>query len=496
MSESITVGQIINLHEIILQNDGFEFARPLCLVLSTRPNFLARFAKLTSGASEGKGLSELVYWDEQSESFDDSAPVNGNDQGERSQEEINKADANLETGEDNNVPTQHAFNQILPQDRTAEKDPAQEAGDTDSHETSRTVANDSLVQHSTAQDVVAPQNMEASGNVEDEDGDLIDYSDVEDEAQPELQESAKSRPAKLEIDGKGTNTGTPDFISPCLKHHSHFCSKCDDLLLVEYEAINEELRRRSIPPKSEKNLLEQAAESLVANYGTDNKRVTTLETENRIEYDDHDGDALSQANQAPEHGDRPTDCGGVYDTNLNEPEDELHIEDRDENRRDDIVDDDNLTTDPSNEEGQEPFDEFDFEEDDDAQHLSHSTFAGQMTPVHNSDAATPTASPNLQSFDETFSTGSSLEVVEAPDSGSAASERTLDAQALNTEDLTSELNQQDEDEIDYDDEEESYMLQIQEPNVTELQASTKVSGKRQRVDDASTIAESKGRFHV
>ena len=40
--------------------------------LTTRPDHVSRLRALVTGAAEGKGLSQLVIWDDESESFDNS----------------------------------------------------------------------------------------------------------------------------------------------------------------------------------------------------------------------------------------------------------------------------------------------------------------------------------------------------------------------------------------------------------------------------------------
>jgi hypothetical protein len=503
MIETVTIGQIISLHEKLLHNDGVGSVRPLCLQLRTRPNFSIRFANLTSKASEGKCLSELVQWDEQSESFDDPAHVTDNERGEEVEGESYEGDNGLkesiEKGE-NEVPQQQSSDDSLAQEFTTEQEPHQEADNIESLLVSGIAAtngtyehNDPVAQHTAAEELLPSQKTETSGSGEDEDGDLIDYSEVEDETQSELRKDAKSRPTKLEIDDSRTHNGTfTDFIPPCLKPQTCFCSKCNDLLLAEYEAINEERRRRSISRAAEGNLLELAAEPSVANEHKDHDHETNFETENGIEDDENDVEDFDQGNQTPEQEDPSADFG-EDNAEFNHHEDEFYIEDGDidgDMAGGEVVDGHDLTTEPTHEGDQETFDEFDLGEDDDTQPQHKLLEFVEQEPISDDDISTPVADPTAKLSRETFSIGSSLESANAPDSESAASEKTLEAQPVPTDDLTAEFNEENEEEINYDDEEPD-IPQNKEPNVKELQAANG-SGKRQRADEDSASAESKG----
>ena len=499
LTEGITMAQIINLREKLLQNDGVESVRPLGLLLGTRPNFLTRFANLISGASEGKGLSELVNWDEQSESFDDSAHVTENELGEELEDESYETDGRLrdvEEKEASEEQQQESFDDNLAQEPTTEQEPPQETGDAQSVDASGTATtNDSKAQPTATKDVLPLQKTEASDSGEyDEDGDLIDYSDVEDEARPELRKDAKPRPTNLETDDHRSHNGTfTDFIPPCLRPNTCFCSKCNDLLLAEYEAINEDLRRRSISRTAEDNLLEQGAELSVANEGGVYDHGTKLEAENGMEYNENDEEDFEQGSQDPGHEDAPADFDEDHTVEFDNHEDEFYIEDSDIEGGE-VLEDDEPTLELISGAGQENFDEFDFGEDDDTQHQNHSIFADQESQSHNYHNTAGERTAPLSK--ETFSIGSSLGFADAPDSESAASERTLEAQPVSTADLTAVLNEENEDEIDYDDDEEPDVLEVevQEPNMKVLQPMKSGPGKRQRADDDGTSMGSKGMY--
>lgn len=64
-----TFGQIIDLHDRLVKLDNAEASRNLYVYLITRPNCLDRFGELTSGVTDGKGLSTFERY------FDPPSPV-------------------------------------------------------------------------------------------------------------------------------------------------------------------------------------------------------------------------------------------------------------------------------------------------------------------------------------------------------------------------------------------------------------------------------------
>jgi hypothetical protein len=494
-TQGVTIGQLISLHEKLLQNDGVESIGPLCLQLGTRPNFSIRFANLVSGASEGKGLSELVQWDEESESLEDSAHVTENEHGEESEGETYEGDEALAVveKEESKAPQQQRSDDTLAQDPAIEQEqkPHQEPGNFKSLDASDTAAingvqeaNNSASQH-TAANVL--QKNDTSGSGEDEDGDILDYSD-EDEAQPELRKDARSH---LTTDDNRTHNGTfAYFIPPCLKPQTCFCSKCNDLLLAEYEAVNEELRRRSISRAAEDKFSRQATETSITKADANHEEETNVEAKNGIEYDENDVENLDQGNLAPEHEDQSADFGEDHTAEFDNHEDEFYIEDGDV-EGEEAVEGYDLTIESTNVGDEGTFDEFDFGEDDNTQqHQELPISDDQEARPHEQDTA-PTID-HTQFSKETVPIGSSLGFADAPGSESAASEKTLEAQPVSPNDLATELNDGHEDEIGYDDDEESDAAHVQAPNVKEPQATSNASGKRQRVDDDGMSTESKG----
>lgn len=465
LTKDITLGQIIDLHEKLLKNDGVESLRPLCLLLGTRPNFSTRFANLISGAAEGKGLSELVHWEEQSEGFDDSAHVIENEHKEQLEEESHEAEGGFEDGaekEEANDHQQESSNDALEQDLITEQEPSQKAVDTQNDDApgiattnATSMAEDSAAEASSTKDTLPVQNVEASASGEDdEDGDLIDYSDVEDEERPEPRKNDESHSTNLETDNNRTHN--------------------------EYEAINEELRRRSVSRAAEENSLEGAAGPSVADEDENNEPEALLEAENGIEYDENEEYDLGRGNLAVEHTD-PSDFGEGDAIEFGHYEDEFSVEDGDVDGGE-VSEGHDPTSDPTSGTYQEAFDEFDFGEDDDPHHQNLPVLASQETqPYDNHKNLVDEQTAPLTK--ETFSAGSSLGFADAADSESAASEKTLEAQPVPVDDLATEFNEENEDEIDYDDDEKPNVLEVQEPNAKEPQAPKSGSGKRQRADD-------------
>ena len=494
LTEIITIGQIINLHERIMQNDGVENAGPMRLALGTRPNFSTRFSNLISGALEGKGLSELISWDEHSESFDDSEHVTDNEHEDGLEADNYEADEVAEK-EKSDVTQQERPDDALADKSAGEKNAPEEAGSTENGDASGTTVingphatHDSVTQPASTEAAVPSQNGEAADNGEyDEDGDLIDYSDEEEEARPELRKDAELHATKLETDDNRTYNGTyTNFIPPCLKPNTCFCSKCNDLLLAEYEAINEELRRRSISRTAEDSFLEQV--SAIKEGGDRDNETNPEEEQNDIEYDENEGGDFESNNFTAKHGDQSADLGEEDAVEFDSHEDEFFIED-DDGDSGEMLESHDPASNTVLGATQETFDEFDFGDDDAEQQQSLPDFADReikSQDEHNNDN-NPANEPTVELTKET-SVGSSLGFADAADSESAASERTLEAQPVSIDDLQTESKEHNEDEIDYDDEEELDAIEVQVPDVKEIGTPNGGLGKRQRTDDGASTA--------
>jgi hypothetical protein len=253
----VTLTQILNLREKLLRNDGIESSRPLCIILGTRTNFSKKIEKLTAGVAEGKGLSQFITWDEHSTSIDDLE--NGEDNETAVEPTSNSQELQDGSGEQDTDAQQSAHRV----ENDAAKEPAQEheydpeAADDAKPAPTDLGSGDSSVQQITATDAnpSSVQNANENGNTSndyfDED-DLIDYSEEEGDGVPGVQRDAKSHEDR-------TNQGIFNLLPPCLKPNTSFCSK-SSILLTEYEAINENLRRRSHSRTNEDKVLEQSSD--------------------------------------------------------------------------------------------------------------------------------------------------------------------------------------------------------------------------------------------
>lgn len=257
----MTFAHIMDLHVRLLRNDGVEEPGPLYVTLGTKPDFAKRLANLTAGAAEGKGLAELVAWDEESDGFDDQEsvrPVNEENDHEDEGTDSKEAAESTETFE-NEV----AEEATAEEEKPASITPAVSLGDDTALGSAREGVNvheDSSAQ-ATSHDPIQHGEQHGAANYKsstsgasdtrahkddevDEDGDLIDYSDDE----FEHSEERRLSPDKVPQDAhSSTQDGTsPHFFPPCLKPDMCFCPLCTEQLLTKYEAINESLRQRSL----------------------------------------------------------------------------------------------------------------------------------------------------------------------------------------------------------------------------------------------------------
>ncbi|PMD66491.1 uncharacterized protein K444DRAFT_119117 [Hyaloscypha bicolor E] len=255
----VTLTQILNLREKLLRNDGVESSGPLCIILGTRTNFSKRIEKLTIGVAEGKGLSQFVTWDEHSESIDELEDANENEIGVEPTSNSQELQ-NISCGQDADAhqPAQGVEN-------GAAEEPAQgheyepEAADDAKPASTDSVSGDSSVQQSSATDanLSSLQNANENGNASNEyfdEDDLIDYSEEEGDRVPEVQRHAKS-------------------------HSNH-----EDRTNQEYEAINEDLRRRSLSRTNEDKVPEQSNEQ--ASPATEGDHEGAYVEESGIEYEE------------------------------------------------------------------------------------------------------------------------------------------------------------------------------------------------------------------
>jgi hypothetical protein len=284
----VTLTQILNLREKLLRNDRVESSPPLCIILGTRISFSRRLEKLTAGAAEGKGLSHFIAWDEHSESLEDLEDVGASKNG---------VEPNPDSHELQNVSVveqdANAYQAALVIENSTTEEPAYEheeepeprATDDTKLAPTDTVSGDRPVQHPSTIDAnssslqATKENASPSNEYYDED-DLIDYSEEEGDSVPAIQGHANVH----SNDENRTNQGIFNLFPPCLKPNTYFCSKCSVLLLAEYEAINGDLRRRSLSRTAEDKVHEQSNEQ--AHPTTEDDHDGAHGEENSIEYEE------------------------------------------------------------------------------------------------------------------------------------------------------------------------------------------------------------------
>jgi hypothetical protein len=318
---NVTLAQILSLHQKILHNDGVDTPGPLYLLLGTRVNFSRRFSNLVKGASQGKGLSELVMREENSESLDDAdekeIATNGVEpslrihktQDVEDEDESTRDIENLQTSK--SPPTSHQVDSAVgfeeeyqpaegdeefeedPQGQDAENEadyledheeqhisqgegeyrevygiegeiqphgqisapmdhtPKSEFADDDDFK-SPNGSQQSIKHTDTAKPLPNPETVSGEDNEEE---DLIDYSDEEIQFPDE---PVRHRTAAVVSADRKDNGTDPTFIPPCYRPEMCFCPQCSLLILAEYQAKDEELRSRSISRQAEEKLLEQS----------------------------------------------------------------------------------------------------------------------------------------------------------------------------------------------------------------------------------------------
>jgi hypothetical protein len=304
-SQDITFNQILDLRSMLLQNDGVDSPGPLYLILATRTNFSRKFASLSRSAEEGKGLSEVVYWDEHSESPEFEG-VGEDGLGDEAVVETQ----NLEEASDEISNLQEEL-----QDPSLGQSSTKDSNDVHGSAT----AQQTEPIHATALEGVETLGGDAgdrnsNGDPKEEEGDLIDYSDEELEA---THIRAESNTFNLPTDSSSTHNGTyTDFVSPCLKPSSCFCSKCSALIVAEEQAKDEELRRRSLSRAAEDAAPEQQTENTVTS-DKNGLTETTLDAEDGVDYDEDDyHEEVGPSYLNAEHDDPSVDNGEVDHTEI------------------------------------------------------------------------------------------------------------------------------------------------------------------------------------
>ena len=490
----VTFGEIITLYERLLQNEKVESPRPLRVLLATKSNFAKRLANLITGATEGKGLSELVNWGEHSESPLEPTETDEGKQREESALENYEADEDYGDASDRTNGEEVDATKAEPlaeptsgHDQLSDLESVPKSNAT----ASLSSANGTLVtQQMSASDAQTLSTTQAPTSGEYDEDDLIDYSDEELEDQNKQQRGG-SHPTELETDAGRTHNGTfPDFIPLCLKPNTCFCSKCNDLLIAEYEAINEELRRRSIS-QAEDDDTENQAEGVEHGHEL---QPNPSQTKTGVDYDEdvNTGEGFDDSGENAEHEDPFADDGESYDA-------EADAEEQEDNHFDlgsyGAFEEEQLTSDSKRDPGAE-VDTYGNENGNDA--------FGDEVEVGEEDANQTQSLPELGEVEavprKATSASSSLGLADAVESSATASAdeihhgegvgkqinndsgKSIESHTSNS----STDDARDEDEIDYEDDDDQDSLEAQDilQKSEDLPVKSGGPGKRPRAEDA------------
>jgi hypothetical protein len=296
----LSLSQIIRLYERLSSNDGSDVIAPLNLRLVIEPTGYDRFSMLLQGAAEGKGLSEYLTWDADSE--DD--PTEFGELTEAHDLESNFDEQLLETSQEESgadVGDKHDYNPDSKASLESHNDEGRESlqhaeiGDTASAENQlpekENVPSDSNDQELATTNTKQTKQEEVSVSVDetnDDDGDIIDYDDEEN-----VEEHSEGTDTKntVETDEYRPHDGTSTyFYLPCILPATCFCSSCNDLILIECRAADEgDTRRSSISLKAEGAIAEPADELVTTKAdpeGTAQNTDNTDDAQSDIGYED------------------------------------------------------------------------------------------------------------------------------------------------------------------------------------------------------------------
>lgn len=468
-NQDLTFDKIMDLHSKLLRNDGVEIPRSLHLYLGTRPNFASRFDALTRSAAEGKGLSDVIQWDQSSDSLDGVEEIE-----EYEAEEVEAVQTKA-VGDVQDTPLEHnraktptdIHERGTPDlsDAVSNTPETQPVGLEDDDSSARQV--DKALVHSTEL---------GTDDGEFEEDDLIDYSDEELDTPTGDGNDLASGLQNIDPDDSRTHNGiSTDSYSRCLKPRTCFCSDCNDLLIAEYEAKNEELQRRSLSRAAE----ETSSEPPIGQ--SEGKEEDDVDNENENEAGDSSGDVdgagenLSDPNGDAAQAELDDESAHNFVTSLDdEGYDMGHGEwEGDETILDpqngSQLDEQRTNAENSNEVFE---DEIDFvgdasAESDDYPRLSTADVAAEFDPL-----SRKTQDP----FNEPIETNIGTANIEEAES--IGSDKTLEAQP--------DLEIENEDEINYDDDEDTETSLKVQPVVSAVEVAPvpdEVSSKRGRSEE-------------
>lgn len=345
----MTLTQILSLHEKLWHNDGVDTPQPLYLLLGTRISFSRRFDILAEGALQGKGMSEFVLRDENSEVIEDAAgqdnagvessfdrklseniedeftrdaealqlnrsPVTNHqidvaeiyEEGHQQVEDYEDLESGLvmkaaETEIDFEV--HHKEQHIVPQEECAKsydlgdetglqsqipdaKDHNHESGPDADHSLFLNASQRSPQYSATAKGPSGSVKVIVSSGDREEGEDEEDLIDYSDEETQFPVEPVGIR-AAIAADADTTNTGTyPISLSPCHKPETCSCSECSVLISAEDQANDTELQRHPISRQADEKLLEQSIDQSNEDIDGDEEYVEDTE----IGYEEHEND--------------------------------------------------------------------------------------------------------------------------------------------------------------------------------------------------------------
>lgn len=252
--QSMSLSRIMNLRRQLLRNDGVnnegdESLNLLFISITVKKSFSKRLSKLIAGAAEGKGLSD--FWEEHSRSLvggDEPEHQYEHESGAESLSSGNaihgEANEDLEGESEDHIDGKGVENgQVFvsqdPEPSPSLSEDAQQPEISKATSVSGEFPNQANAKSALEVDVAKTDLVRESG-IEEEGDDVIDYSD----------EELESGDGQKDVSRLETVTDRPDngifanFIPPiCLLPMRCFCPGCSELLLAEYDQINEDLNR-------------------------------------------------------------------------------------------------------------------------------------------------------------------------------------------------------------------------------------------------------------
>lgn len=363
-NNDVTFTQIIDLHTTLLHNDGQPEMPPLYVTLSTKPDFGKLVANMTQYALHGHGFTEISQswagqeaigeWTGSDEEIEDEFSGHEDESYEHVEgedyEQAENGDANATSNNADNQPegdetaaTQEAevADETQPNEeaqieehqgdeveeyqangeqhdqehqdesQSAEKQDEEEHNDEASAELAsqpavkeaKTEPSDITLGQSGEQldtvnttSEVATEEEPAVAADENPEDELIDYGDDSIAADEQVKSVESEVPT-----GKKSDAVEHDFSSPCRKPGTCFCAKCSKKIVEEYEALNEEMEKRSRASRSSSRTLEASNNASIADQislATNGEKTESTESKTISAHDSADAvDSLEVAKE-------------------------------------------------------------------------------------------------------------------------------------------------------------------------------------------------------